>query len=1356
VTDPLGRVTTYLYDQRNNWLLTRISYPSGGYTDYTYSYFSQEVEPPDPFGCYEYRKYHITDQAVYSPGLVNHTTYTYEGDYDCITTTIAKIFNSQNILQSMHEHCINSNGLVDQHVIKNAGGTQLRRIDYTYSARKEVIQGEVYMGTSYAYTQKYLHDSWGNIIYRENGEGEKIYYSYAHTDSEKIFRNSEGIIPEFSNQFFEVTVPSTIHAALLGSVQIQDDRVIETYCDYDSTGHLIEIRQLFQESADYSMFSGVFDEDGQTTFPVDLTGVTLQGDAILKVTGLPTPNEITKTETHSEYKYCTWLNQGYWQQNKFYAKYVEKRPPYDTGYEPVGPFLHYPGTPGYKNYTTWVSGYHQYVKTTYAELEDKYPEQVEYNLDGAWNSITTNLEDRTVYYSIPVGELISGQNTLQFQESSSWTTKFNWELYVPHAVQPVEEVSTAFVYDTYGNLVTVTDALGNTTTFGYDTQCHTYLTSITNALNHTVTATYDYTRGFLTSITDAKGNTTFFEYDTLGRITKKVNADLTEKEAVYNDQNNTVTIYDELDHKTIQYYDGIGRLTKSEWYISHTINLTETYNYNYLNRIKTVTDPGGHTYWYEYDTLGRITKVFNPDSTFKKMQYTDITNTISVLDENQHKKEYHYDWVGNLLWVKEYTDSQNYYQTQYTYDSLGHLTYLTDANGNTTLHSYDSMFGITHITYPDSTTETFSYDAVGNVFQRTDANGTTLYMYNAIYQLVETLSPDQSSITFAYDANGNRISIMDFAGQTSYIYDNRNRLLSETRIIEGNTYTVNYAYDGASNTISMTYPDQSTVAFEYDPLNRLITIPGYAEFTYTADSLLASMTYSNGVVTTYQYDNRKRPVTIHAQRNGTDLLTMNYQYDPVSNITQLGYNRLQSEEWIESEETFEYDWLDRLVSAEGDYELQSYSYDPLGNRLSQNDHVYTYNNMNELLSISDGTTFAYDEVGNTLTRTDGTNTWSYAYDKRNQLVQVEENQEVTAWYTYDGDGRRTKKTEWIESLQEYQTIIYVYSGLNVIYEKNVNIDQEATYVHGPTGTIAEEVSGLINYFHTDHLGSTRLITDESGNVITDVTYNPFGEAVVIGEEEPYLHAGKEKDSTGLYYYGTRYYDPERGRFITRDILTGKKDAPQTMNRYVYCLNNPLKYTDPAGLDPQETVEEIFDNLLDIDSEEYAEIQALIDAEKYLEALAKIIELLGYRIDSVDAKSKSLTVIVENGLQITIKVDNDLKDYGKFDPLTQTASINFTKTGKVEDIALTAVHEISHAVLCAKYDIDTQDQEPIIYGVQTSYMNVLWWSGVEYSKAYIDHVGRMTKQYSSDRVYHVPLSKILKKWIQIQGWERCQM
>lgn len=56
------------------------------------------------------------------------------------------------------------------------------------------------------------------------------------------------------------------------------------------------------------------------------------------------------------------------------------------------------------------------------------------------------------------------------------------------------------------------------------------------------------------------------------------------------------------------------------------------------------------------------------------------------------------------------------------------------------------------------------------------------------------------------------------------------------------------------------------------------------------------------------------------------------------------------------------------------------------------------------------------------------------------------------------------------------------------------------------------------------------------------------------------------DETGLYYFGARYYDPEIGRFITRDRKQGRINNPKTLNRYVYCANNPMKYIDPDGRD----------------------------------------------------------------------------------------------------------------------------------------------------------------------------------------------
>jgi len=227
--------------------------------------------------------------------------------------------------------------------------------------------------------------------------------------------------------------------------------------------------------------------------------------------------------------------------------------------------------------------------------------------------------------------------------------------------------------------------------------------------------------------------------------------------------------------------------------------------------------------------------------------------------------------------------------------------------------------------------------------------------------------------------------------------------------------------------------------------------------------------------------------------------------------------------------------------------------------------------MNELTSISDGTSFTYDQLGNTLTKSDE-DSWAYTYDVRNQLIQVEKNQQSIAQYHYDGNGRRVKKSEWSEDLQDYQNTICVYSGLDVIYEKDVDSGEEALYYYSPRGRIAKAVNGLRDFYHIDFLGSTRLTTDENGAVVSETQYKAFGETE--SNEKSHLFTGKEKDSSELYYFGSRYYDSDIGRFITRDTQFGRKSTPQSFNRYAYCLNNPLKYVDPDG---RENASWLFDN-----------------------------------------------------------------------------------------------------------------------------------------------------------------------------------
>jgi RHS repeat-associated protein len=114
-----------------------------------------------------------------------------------------------------------------------------------------------------------------------------------------------------------------------------------------------------------------------------------------------------------------------------------------------------------------------------------------------------------------------------------------------------------------------------------------------------------------------------------------------------------------------------------------------------------------------------------------------------------------------------------------------------------------------------------------------------------------------------------------------------------------------------------------------------------------------------------------------------------------------------------------------------------------------------------------------------------------------------------------------------------------------------------------------EVDSHLTYHHSDHLGSTSIDTDEDGAVLQLVDYYPYGgtrlDEQAGTDDNPYMYNGKELDEdTGLYYYGARYYNAEVARFTSQDPWGGDVKDPQSLNKYAYVQNNPLKYVDPTG------------------------------------------------------------------------------------------------------------------------------------------------------------------------------------------------
>jgi RHS repeat-associated protein len=130
-----------------------------------------------------------------------------------------------------------------------------------------------------------------------------------------------------------------------------------------------------------------------------------------------------------------------------------------------------------------------------------------------------------------------------------------------------------------------------------------------------------------------------------------------------------------------------------------------------------------------------------------------------------------------------------------------------------------------------------------------------------------------------------------------------------------------------------------------------------------------------------------------------------------------------------------------------------------------------------------------------------------------------------------------------------------------------------SYYYALGRPVAMRQGEVLSYLHGDHLGSTSVVSDESGQEVGRASYDPFGEVYTatgtLATDRRFT--GQRLDETGLYYYGARYYDPVTGRFVQPDILIPDLSLPQDLNRYTYVRNNPLFYVDNDGQNPVAVV-----------------------------------------------------------------------------------------------------------------------------------------------------------------------------------------
>ncbi len=289
--------------------------------------------------------------------------------------------------------------------------------------------------------------------------------------------------------------------------------------------------------------------------------------------------------------------------------------------------------------------------------------------------------------------------------------------------------------------------------------------------------------------------------------------------------------------------------------------------------------------------------------------------------------------------------------------------------------------------------------------------------------------------------------------------------------------------------------------------------------TYLPFGGITGLTYGNGLTLARGYDNQYRISSIVTG----SILNLAFGYDPNGNIVSI---------------------LDVV--------------NPPGGEVLETPGAYTYQQGTNKLTHIEGIPvfdFGYDPNGNITSA----NNRTFIYDLSNQLIRVEDNGTAIAQYVYNGIGQRIKKNA------QGSVRIFHYNHLGYLISETTEAGQTLVeYVYIGSNLIAKIQGEQVYYYHTDHLGTPQVLTDDTGAIAWKAIYTPFGEAQVLTEtvENPFRFFGQFYDQeTGLHYNYFRYYDPKTGRYVTPDPI-GLEGG---INLFLYVAANPLRWIDPFAL-----------------------------------------------------------------------------------------------------------------------------------------------------------------------------------------------
>lgn len=622
------------------------------------------------------------------------------------------------------------------------------------------------------------------------------------------------------------------------------------------------------------------------------------------------------------------------------------------------------------------------------------------------------------------------------------------------------------------------------------------------------------------------------------------------------------------------------------------------------------------------------------------------------------KTDYHYGADGALLMV----DVPGNRKRRFLRDGAGLLRWEEhpEIAGRVIFGDYDAhgQPGYRHHRKGGNTVEmlTFHYDPIGRLVRTRDSlAGRDLSEH--------TLEPGTGRLLAAKrhnwipvdpDGDGESPSVRDVVITRLFDYDSSGRLNEERlRTNTGVSFLTRYTHDRRGNVRTVEYPvcfsgaecagvapaRRVTYTYDKDQLHSVsaqrraggvwsdlgvVSSTTEPPIQYHPNGLIRSMSFANGVKWNQEIgaEEMARPTRIFTENavgsagNHTgDWDSGTIEYDPSGNLFRVGNDQ------------YSYDGVGRLTRATVEYPSSlgtgtatvSYSYDRQGNLLRVDGGPSAIDFQvdpftNRLLP---GSEHPYDPQGNLLRF--GTST--FTYDPLGRVTTME-GVGVDKTYLYDASGERVAVLDRSDGGTVQRWSLRGADGqlLRQVTRSSGTWSHAKDFVRGSSGLLAtiEDRGGdneTIRYFHNDHLGTPRLITNRAipGQVVSYHEYLPFGWELTDPnqDDEPIQFTGHERDRNLVYFDGTgadreddldymhaRYYTPLLRRFLSVDSVLGRPEAPQSWNRYAYVRGNPLRLVDPDGNEYREASRYRNGSKVDLTGLSFKEaLQRTIEAEQ---------------------------------------------------------------------------------------------------------------------------------------------------------------